>query len=138
MDDWNTEEPQIYMPTEAATAVSPDGRKLVFFTVPQLELLIKRVLAHRPSEYTYRWAFHPQQRIHVLLFGWPGGQSAGVAIPEGAGDTILTHMHGTTDLFITVEPVQEQLKGDVEAAAVERIIRKNTLYLPEVHFEPEG
>jgi len=132
-----SQEPVIYMPTEAATATAPDGRRLVFFTVPQVDLLIKRVLADRPTEYMYRWAYHPGQKVHVLLFGWPNGESAGVAIPEGTGDAILSYMLGSADVYVTTEPVQNVLAGAVEAATVERIIHGNTLYLPDVKLGPE-
>lgn len=131
------QEPTIYMPTEAASATAPDGKKLVFFTVPQLDLLIKRMLADRPTEYTYRWAYHPGHKVHVLLFGWPGGESAGIAIPEGTGDAILNYMLGTTEVYITTEAVQTVLAGDVEPATVQGIIYGNTVYLPDVKFKPE-
>jgi hypothetical protein len=131
-------EAKIYMPTEAATATAPSGRKLVFFTVPQLELLIKNVIAARPGEYTYRWAYHSSQRVHVLLFSWPGIEETGIAIPEGAGDPILHYMQGTSDLFITLEPVQEKLQGKISAEAVEAIVLGNTVGLPDVKFKPEG
>ena len=130
-------DPEIYMPAEAATATAPDGRRLIFFMVPQLELLIKRVLAARPREYTYRWAYHPGHKVHVLLFGWPDGQAAGIAIPEGAGDAVLHDMLGTTDVFVTTEPVQERLQGSVDAEQIDSLVRGNTLHLPQVIFKPE-
>lgn len=132
------EEPQIYMPEEAATAVAPSGRKLVFFTVPQLELMIKQVIAARPAEYTYRWAYHPVHKVHVLLFSWPDLPGAGIAIPEGAGDMILSFMQGTADVFITVERVQERMQGSVSASEIEAIILGNTVGLPDVKFKPEA
>lgn len=131
-------EPEIYMPTEAATATAPDGTKLVFFTVPQLEIMIKRVIADRPKEYTYRWAYHPGHRIHVLLFGWPGGEGAGLAIPEGAGDMILNFMLGTSHIYITTEPVQQALSGNISAEEIQRIILGTTVGLPDVKFKPEA
>jgi hypothetical protein len=130
-------EPEIYMPTEAATATAPDGRKLVFFTVPQLDLMIRRVIAARPHEYTYRWGYHPGHKIHVLLFGWPSGEGAGLAIPEGAGDMVLHYMLGTTDVLITTHPVQEALQGNVSAQDIEKILLGNTVRLPDVKFKPE-
>lgn len=131
-------EAKIYMPTEAATATAPSGRKLVFFTVPQLERLIKNVIALRPGEYTYRWAYHSRQQVHVLLFSWPGVEETGIAIPEGAGDQILHYMQGTTDLFLTVEPVQVRLQGKISAEAIEAIVLGNTVGLPDVKFKPQG
>lgn len=136
--DAQHQEPAIFMPTEAATATAPDGRRLVFFTVPQFEMMIKQVLASQPKEYTYRWAYHPGQRVHVLLFAWPNGDGAGIAIPEGAGDMILNFMLGTTDIYLTTDPVQETLQGDVSAAEVERIVYGNTVHLPGVKFKPEA
>lgn len=130
--------PEVYIPTEAATATGPDGRRLVFFTVPQLDLLIKRVIAARPKEYTYRWAYHAGQKIHVLLFGWPTGDQAGIAIPEGPGDIVLHHMLGTTDVYITVEPVQERLRGTVDAQEIDKVMRGITVALPQVQFKPES
>jgi len=130
-------EPVIYMPTEAGTAIAPNGRKMVFFTVPQCDLMIKRVIAYRPKQYTYRWAYHPGHKIHVLLFGWPNGEGAGLAIPEGAGDMVLNFMHGTTDVFITTEPVQGALQGNVAADQIEKIVTANTVSLPDVKFKPE-
>jgi hypothetical protein len=138
MEPFGGAEPEIYMPTEAATATAPNGRKLVFFTVPQLDLLIKRVLADRPREVTYRWAYHPGHKVHVLLFGWPNGLGAGLAIPEGAGDMVLNYMLGTTDLFITTQPVQETLQGNVSAETIQRIAAVNTVLLPDVKFKPEA
>lgn len=131
------QEPEIYMPTEAATATAPDGKKMVFFTVPQLEVMIKAVIADRPTEYSYRWGYHPGQKVHVLLFGWPTGQGAGIAIPEGAGDMVLNFMLGTSDLYITHEPVQERLQGNVAAEEIDRIRHGNTAYLPGVKFKPD-
>jgi hypothetical protein len=131
-------EPEIFMPTEAATATAPNGRKLVFFTVPQLDLMIKRVLAQRPTEVTYRWAYHPGHKVHVLLFGWPNGLGAGLAIPEGPGDLILQYMLGTTDVFVTTLPVQEPLQGDVSAEVIMKIVQGNTVLLPDIKFKPEA
>jgi hypothetical protein len=133
----NAAEPEIHMPLEAATATAPNGRKMVFFTVPQLELLIKRVIANRPKEYTYRWAYHPGHKVHVMLFGWPNGEGAGIAIPEGAGDAILSYMLGTTDVFITSEPVQEKLSGNVSPEVIQQVMYSNTVGLPDVKFKPE-
>lgn len=138
MEESQAAEPVIYMPTEAATATAPSGRKLVFFTVPQLDLMIKQVLAERPKEYTYRWAYHPGQQVHVLLFGWPTGEGAGLAIPEGVGDAILNYMLGTTDIYITTHPVQAKLIGDVSAEVIQELVLGNTVSLPEVKFKPEG
>lgn len=132
------QEPEIYMPTEAATATSPDGKKVVFFTVPQLEVMIKQVIAARPKEYSYRWGYHPGQKVHVLLFGWPTGHGAGIAIPEGAGDMVLNYMLGTSDIYITTEPVQERLRGNVDAAEIDKIRFGNSIYLPDVKFKPEA
>jgi len=133
----STQEPEIFMPTEAATASGPEGRRLVFFTVPQLDLFIKRVLASRPAEYSYRWAFHPSERMHILLCEWPSGHAVGLAIPEGVGDNVLHYMAGTTDLFLTTEPVQERLQGNIAFDEVHKIIRGNTLYLPDMKFTPD-
>lgn len=132
------QEPEIYMPTEAATATAPDGKKAVFFTVPQLDLLIKQVLAARPKEYSYRWGYHQGHKMHVLLFGWPTGHGAGLAIPEGAGDMILNYMLGMTDVYVTTEPVQERLRGNVSAEEVDTIRFGMTVYLPDVKFKPEA
>lgn len=134
----DAQEPAIYMPTEAATATAPDGRRLIFFTVPELELMIKQVLAARPKEYSYRWGYHPGEKVHVLLFGWPSGHGAGLAIPEGVGDGILNYMLGTTDLYITAEPVQERMQGEVLPEVIDQIRRGMTVYLPSVKFKPEG
>lgn len=132
------QEPEIYMPSEAATAIAPDGTHLVFFTVPQLGVMIKQVLAEQPKEYTYRWGYHPGHKVHVLLFGWPTGQGAGIAIPEGVGDQVLNFMLGTSDLYITTEPVKEPLQGDVDPAVIDAIRHGTTVYLPDVKFKPEA
>lgn len=131
-------EPTIYMPTEAATATSPDSRKLVFFRVPQLDLLIKSVIASRPTQYTYSWGYHPGHKVHVLLFSWPGDLGAGVAIPEGVGDAVLNYMLGTTTVYITTEPVEEVLTGNVSAEKVQQIVLGNTVGLTDVKFKPEA
>jgi hypothetical protein len=134
----NAVEPEIYMPTEAATATAPNGRKMAFFTVPQLDVLIKQVIASRPKEYTYRWAYHPGQKVHVLLFGWPSGQSAAIAIPEGAGDALLHYLLGITDVYITTEPVQAKLSGAISVDPVRDVVYGNTIGLPDVKFKPEA
>jgi len=132
-----TLEPEIFMPTEAATASGPQGRRLVFFTVPQLDLFIKRVRASRPAAYTYRWAYHPGEKLHVLLCEWPMGEAVGLAIPQGVGDNLLHYMAGTTDLFLTTLPVQERLQGTITSDEVHKIILGNTLYLPDMKFTPD-
>jgi len=130
-------EPTIFMPTEAVTATGTDGQKLVFLRIPQLELMIKQVIAARPKEYTYRWAYHPTHKVHVLLFQWPSGEGAGVAIPEGAGDAVLTFMLGTSHIYITSEAVQERLSGDVTPEEIGKVVLGNTVGLPDVKFKPE-
>lgn len=130
-------EPRIYLPAAAATYVGEGGKRLLFFQVPELDLMIKRVLASRPREYTYRWAYHPVRRLHVLLFGWPCGEGAGIAIPEGAGDAVLNFMLGVSDVYITTEPVAGPDGGDLPAEALRRIRFGNTVYLPDVKFKPE-
>lgn len=137
-DHFAGKEPVVYLPTEAGTAIGPDGRKLVFFTVPQLDLMIKQVLAAQPKQYTYRWGYHPGERLHVLLFGWPTGHGAGLAIPEGVGDAILNFMLGTSDLYITAQPVGEKLRGNVTPEVIDAIRLGMTLHLPDVKFKPEG
>jgi len=132
------QEPVIYLPAEAGTATAPDGRKLVFFSVPALDLMIKQVLAEQPRQYTYRWGYHPRERLHVLLFAWPTGHGAGLAIPEGVGDPILHFMLGTTDVYITSAPTGDKLGGPATPEAIDQIRRGMTVYLPEVKFKPEG
>lgn len=131
------QEPVVYLPTEAGTAIGPDGRKMVFFRVPPLELMIKQVLASQPKEYSYRWGYHPGERLYVLLFGWPSGHGAGLAIPEGPGDAVLNFMLGTSDLYITVEPVAERLSGQVTPEVIDRLRYGLTVHLPDVKFKPE-
>lgn len=133
-----SQEPVIYMPAEAGTAFAPDGRKLVFFSVPELDVMIKQVLAASPDQYTYRWGYHPGERLHVLLFGWPTGHGAGLAIPEGAGDAVLNFMLGTSDVYITSQPLGERLEGDASPEAIDRIRFGFTVYLPTVKFKPEA
>ena len=132
------DEPVVYLPTEAGTAIAPDGRKLVFFSVPALDVMIKQVLAAQPREYTYRWGYHPGERLHVLLFGWPTGHGAGLAIPEGVGDAILNFMQGTTDVYITAAPVGDKLRGPVTPEVIDELRFGMTVYLPDVKFKPEG
>jgi hypothetical protein len=134
MEPTDPTQPMIVMPVEAATATAPDGRRLVFFTVPQMGALIEEVHVARPATYTYQWGYHPTEKMHVLLFRWPGGPSGGVAIPEGAGDQILLFMTGTTDVFLTVMPVQGRLQGTVATGVVEEIINGPTVSLPHVKF----
>ena len=130
---------EIYMPQEAATATSPEGKRLVFFTVPQLDLFIKRTLANRHKEYRYRWAFHPGHQVHVLFFGFPDGTVAGIAIPEGAGDAILEYMdRQVTQVYITTEQVQATFQGNLPAQEIARVVYGNTLYLPDVQFERQS
>ncbi|MEW8977648.1 MAG: hypothetical protein AB2385_04510 [Symbiobacterium sp.] len=133
-----SQEPVIYMPAEAGTAFAPDGRKLVFFSVPELDVMIKQVLAASPDQYTYRWGYHPGERLHVLLFGWPTGHGAGLAIPEGAGDAVLNFMLGTSDVYITSQPLGERLEGDASPEGIDRIRFGFTVYLPNVKFKPEA
>jgi hypothetical protein len=131
-------EPMIYMPTEAATVYAPDGKKLAFFTIPQLDLLIKNVLAGQPEGFTYQWGFHAGERIHVLFVRWTAEWAVGVAIPEGVGDAVLSHLLGTTEIFLTTHPVQDVLAGSVTEKAIESIVYGTTLHLPEIRFNPEG
>lgn len=134
-----SQDPEIYMPEEAATATSPEGKRLVFFTVPQLNLFIKQTLASRHTEYSYRWAYHPVHKVHVLIFGFPDGTVAGIAIPEGAGDSILEYMdQQTTQVYVTTEKVQEKFRGDVSPNEVARVVYGNTVYLPDVQFDRQS
>ena len=126
------------MPAEAAAATAPDGRKLVFFTVPQLDTLIKQVLAAQPGKYSYQWGYHAEHKVYVLLFQWPGIDGAGISIPEGVGDLILHHMTGTTSVYITTEPVQERLSGEVSPETIRAVMVGNTIGLTEVEFRPES
>jgi hypothetical protein len=139
MAEWALgEEPIIYMPSEAATVFAPDGKKLAFFTLPEIDLLIKNVIAAQPAGFTYQWGYHAGQRVHVLFVRWTDQLALGVAIPEGVGDAVLAHLLGTTEIYLTTEPVQEQLAGTVDEKMIKRIIYGNTLYLPDVKFKPEG
>lgn len=139
MADWALgSEPMIFMPTEAATVFAPDGKKLAFFTMPQIDLLIKNVLATNPEGFTYQWGFHAGERVHVLFARWTEELAVGVAIPEGVGDAVLSHLLGTTEIFLTTHPVQEALAGQVTAEAVESIVYGNTVRLPEIKFSPEA
>ncbi|HEY8347453.1 MAG TPA: hypothetical protein VIL07_09320 [Symbiobacteriaceae bacterium] len=128
----------IYTPDEAAVTTAADGRRMVFFTVPEADLMIKRVLAADPKEYTYRWAYHPGLRVHVLLFGWPNGEGAGLALEEGRWDGILNQMLGTTDVYITTLPVAGLTGADADSEAVRRVLVGMTVWLPQVKFKPEG
>lgn len=131
-------EPMIFMPTEAATVFAPDGKKLAFFTMPQLDLLIKNVLAANPDGFTYQWGFHEGERVHVLFVRWTEEFAVGVAIPEGVGDAVLSHLLGKTEIFLTTLPVQETLAGQVTAETVEKIVYGNTVRLPDIKFSPEA
>ncbi|OBF17516.1 hypothetical protein [Mycobacterium sp. ACS4331] len=131
-------EPMIFMPTEAATVVAPDGKKMAFFMIPQIDLLIKSVLAVSPEGFTYQWGFHAGERVHVLFVRWTEQLAVGMAIPEGVGDAVLSHLLGTTEIFLTTHPVQEALSGQASAKAVEAIIYGNTVRLPEIKFSPEA
>lgn len=132
------EGPVIYTPDEAAVAFAADGKKLVFFRVPEAELMIKRVLAHRPTEYSYRWAYHPGQRFHILLFGWPNGEGAGLALQEGVWDGVLNHMLGTTDVYLTTQPVAGRIHTGAPPEAIQEVLVGMTVWLPDVKFKPEG
>lgn len=132
------EAPVIYTPDEAAVVNAADGRRLVFFTVPEADLMIKRVLAGDPKEYTYRWAYHPGLKVHVLLFGWPNGEGAGLALEESRWAGILNQMLGTTDIYITTLPVAGLTGLDADAEEVRRILAGMTVWLPTVKFKPEG
>lgn len=131
-------EPMIFMPTEAATIIAPDGGKLAFFTMPQIDLLIKNVLATSPEGFTYQWGYHAGERMHVLFARWTQELAVGVAIPEGVGEELLRFLMGTTEIFLTTHPVQEALSGDVGAEQIEQIAYGNTIRLPEITFNPEG
>lgn len=131
-------EPMVFMPNEVATLFAPDGKKLAFFTMPQLDLLIKNVLASSPEGFTYQWGFHAAERVHVLFVRWSEELAIGVAIPEGVGDEVLEHLLGTADLFLTTIPVEERLSGQVTEEAIEAIVYGNTVALPDIKFNPEG
>lgn len=136
MSDTEMNQPPIYLPTDAAIASEPDGRKIVLFYVPELDVMIKQVLAAQPDQYTYRWGYHPGAQMHVLLFGWPTGQGAGLAIPEGAGDALLNYLLGLTDIYVTSHPLEE-LQGGATPEAIDHVRLGNTVYLPDVKFKPE-
>lgn len=129
--------PQIFMPEQAGTALGPDGRKLAFFYVPQLEAQVHRLLGARPREFTYRWAYHPGHRVHVLFAYWPvapDGVEMGVAIPEGAGDAILDFLVGESDIYITLQPVKEKLRDTMTAEEIAALINGPTAGLIGVKF----
>lgn len=130
-------EPMIFMPTEAATVFAPDGKKMAFFTMPQIDLLIKNVLATNPEGFTYQWGFHAGERVHVLFARWTEELAVGVAIPEGVGDGVLSHLLGTTEIFLTTQPV-EGLVDQVTAEVLEKIVYGNTVRLPDIKFNPEA
>lgn len=130
-------EPVVYAPDEAAVSTAEDGRKLVFFTVPEAELMIKRVLATEPAEYSYRWAYHPGLRLHLLLFGWPNGEGAALALEEERWAGVLNQMLGTTDLYLTIHPVAEKIGRGDDAEAVRRVQAGMTVWLPGVKFKPQ-
>lgn len=139
MADWALgSEPMIYMPAEAATVFAPDGRKLAFFKIPQIDLLIKNVLAANPEGFTYQWGFHKGERVHVLFVRWTDALAVGLAIPEGVGDAVLSHLLGTTEIFLTTEPVQGALSGTVNEETISQIVYGNTVRLPEIKFKPEA
>lgn len=126
--------PPIFMPEQAATAEGPDGRRLVFLYLPQAENIIRELLANPPTEYTYRWAYHAGQQVHILLVLWHDRAELGVAIPEGAGDSILAFMTGTCDLYLTLVPVQQVVQETMSHAEVQKIISGYTVPLPDLAF----
>lgn len=130
--------PVVYAPDEAAVSQGADGRRMVFFRVPEAELMIKRVLADQPKEYSYRWAYHPTLRMHVLLFGWPNGEGAALALEEDRWSGILNQMLGTTDVYLTIHPVAERISADASPEAVYKVQNGFTVWLPGVKFKPEG
>lgn len=130
-------ETEIFMPTTVATATGQDGHKKVFFTIPQIEGLIKRVRDSRPREFTYRWAYHPRHNVHVLFANWPSSDAVGIAIPEGTGDWVLNYMLGVTDIYLTTEPV-EHLQGTVNHDEIQKVASGNTVPLFGVKFKPDA
>lgn len=130
--------PVVYEPDEAAVSQGEDGRRMVFFTVPEAELMIKRVLADSPKEYSYRWAYHPSLRTHFLLFGWPSGEGAALALEEERWSGILNQMLGTTDIYLTIYPVAERIGAGAPREAVQKVQNGLTVWLPGVKFKPEG
>jgi len=130
--------PVVYAPDEAAVGQGEDGRRMVFFTVPEAELMIKRVLAASPTEYSYRWAYHPGLRMHVLLFGWPNGEGAALALEEDRWSGILNQMLGTTDVYLTIHPVAGRIGPGAPLEALHKVQNGFTVWLPGVKFKPEG
>lgn len=130
-------QPRIFMPQQAGMVVGPDGRKLAFLYVPQLEGAIKRLLGARPREVTYRWGYHPGHRIHVLWAHWPlepEPEEIGVAIPEGDGDPILDFLVGEADIYLTLDPIADRLKETMTAEELAALTNGLTAGLPGVRF----
>ncbi len=129
--------PPIYTPEQAGTALGPDGRKLVFFYIPQLEAEVRKLLGAHPREFTYRWAYHPGHQVHVLLAYWPlepESVQIGVAIPEGPGDAILDMLQGESDIYITLEPLKDRLRDTMSGEEVTAITDGLTAGLVNVKF----
>ncbi|BDG62312.1 hypothetical protein [Caldinitratiruptor microaerophilus] len=127
--------PQVFLPEGGLSVRAPDGRSLVFLRVPQLEVELKQVLAGQPDEFTYRWAYHPGYRLHVLFVYWPvqGGIQIGVGIPEGPGDGILAAMEGESDIYLTLEPLPEH-QETFEGEDLGKVVAGMTVPLAGVRF----
>lgn len=124
------------MPEEAATVTSPDGRRMLFLRVPQAVRLLQEVLGAQPTEVTYRWAYHPGHKIYVMFVYWNSGHQVGLAIPEGAGDPVLSFLEaGTCDAFITEAEVEKNLDEHATKEIIEQIIYGVTVPVPQVKFQ---
>lgn len=134
--------PQVFFPEQAATVADGQGRRMVFLHTPQLDVEIKRVLGMRPEQFTYRWGYHPQHRIHVLLVFWPvqegPGIEVGLAIPAGAGDPLLDFLADGADLYLTLMPVAPAAGDELTPAEIQDIRAGLTVYLPGIRFQRSG
>lgn len=127
--------PPVFIPEDALSVESPDGRSLVFLRLPQLDVPLKQVLASQPEEFTYRWGYHAGHRLHVLFVYWPAGDGVqvGIGIPEGPGDGILAALEGESDIFLTTEPLPER-RDVFHKEDIERLTAGLTVPLVGVQF----
>lgn len=131
----------VYLPAQVAVAQGADGRKVAVLSLPQLAAELRQVLDGHPGEVTYRWAYHPQHRLYVLLAQWPVAPApvtVGVAIPDGAGDRLLDFLTGTADIYLTMAPIPAGLEAGASLADLQPVMSGPAVALPGVQFRRRG
>lgn len=130
--------PPVFIPEQAAVAERSAGQRLVFLYAPQVEKELRKVMGLRPSQVTYRWAYHPARRLHVLFAFWPltdeTGVQVGLAIPEETGAPVLAALEQGAALYLTCEPLESAEERNLTDGEIDALLAGVTVHLPQHRF----